>query len=70
MSSSTVVTTVSRQQVAEAREEREKELQRLAWLAGRSCQGSERDSRVADLLAFLEVIHDTPVAKVNWISRT
>ena len=50
-------------------EQQEKELQRLAILAERTFPGAERDLRVADLLAFIGVIHDTAPAKSDWINR-
>jgi len=67
--STTTIATVSRRQVAEARTEREKELQRLALLAARTTNRSDRDEKVASLLAFIGVIHDIPEAKRTWIDQ-
>ena len=50
-------------------EQREKELQRLATLAEQTFPGTKRNLRVAELLAFIGVIHDTASAKSDWINR-
>lgn len=57
-----IVSSVSRQAAREA------ELQRLASAVVTSCQ-ADRKRRVADLLAFIGAIHDTPTAKSDWIGR-
>ena len=51
------------------RADRERELHRLAELAGKSMRGPVRDLRVAELLACLGVIADTPGGKQEWMSR-
>ena len=72
-----IVSSASCQEVAERRAAREAELQRLALAAVNTRQNNtrkygewsiERKSRVADLLAFIGVIHDTPTAKGDWIN--
>ena len=67
-----VIATVSRQPDSKAREReaelQEAELQRSVKLAARS-YGRGKTERVADLLAFLGVILNTPEAKHRWASQ-
>ena len=71
MSTSTVIiSSNSHKEAAERRAAHEQELQSLAVLISQSSQGRVRDAAVADLLAFLDVIHNTPTAKQTWIDRT
>jgi hypothetical protein len=75
MSTTTIVATVSPEEMAKERVERERELQRLALAVIRStARGSsqndwsmDRKLRVADLMVFLGLLHDIPQAKQDWI---